>query len=158
YRLSVPDLPIPTNGRAQTGSVKEDQSVAVKREQLRSELAQDIQRAQPARPEVVAGAPADSGAATPVSAEHTFPLAPVDAAMLVNNIGTRVMASRIDRMGEADSGAYNHYRRLVDRGRAFVEYEEELVKLLSELPSFSAYHEIGSGIGTLPIMLGLSGR
>jgi hypothetical protein len=85
------------------------------------------------------------------------PLHPSDAAKIVNDVANRVMAARIERMGEAGSGAYNYYRARVARGQLVADYELKVAALLHDLPAFRNCYEIGSGIAVLPMLLALSG-
>lgn len=86
------------------------------------------------------------------------PLAPARALELVRETAAAVLKKRIDTLGVRGSGAYEHYSTMLQRG--FPIPHPELVALdivRRQVPRLGAYHEIGSGIGTLPFLLALNG-
>src|SRR5438270_11676527 len=73
---------------------------------------------------------------------------------VVRDTTIRILRERIDLLGVDRSGAYEHYNALLDRGFPIPLYEIEILELVKHhLPRLHSYHEIGSGLGTLPLML-----
>ena len=69
-----------------------------------------------------------------------------------------VLSERIRLLGIAKSGAYEHYNLQLANGFPIPAGELEILDLVRrELPNFRSYHEIGSGLGTLPLMLAHDG-
>jgi capsular polysaccharide transport system permease protein len=69
-----------------------------------------------------------------------------------------VLSERIRLLGVNRSGAYEHYNLLLQRGFPIPAYEVAILDLVrSRLPNLRSYHEIGSGLGTLPLMLAYEG-
>lgn len=84
--------------------------------------------------------------------------AEVDAAQIVQRTAARVLGDRIRLVGVQNSGAHEHYRHQLAHGLPIPPYEIKILDLIRTLfPNLSSYHEIGSGIGTLPIMLACAG-
>lgn len=82
----------------------------------------------------------------------------VDAAQIVQRTAARVLGDRIRLVGVQNSGAYEHYRHQLAHGLPIPPYEIKILDLIRTLfPNLSSYHEIGSGIGTLPTMLACAG-
>jgi hypothetical protein len=61
-------------------------------------------------------------------------------------------------MGEHESGASSHYRTRVERGEILGQYEIKRAHLVAGIAGVSSYHEIGSGVAALPMLIALSGR
>jgi capsular polysaccharide transport system permease protein len=80
------------------------------------------------------------------------------AADLVRETARRVLAERVSLLGIDRSGAYEHYDFMLKRGLPLPPCEPAIVDFIrSKLPYLRSYHEIGSGLGTLPFMLALEG-
>lgn len=70
----------------------------------------------------------------------------------------QVLSERIRLLGIAKSGAYEHYNLQLSNGFPIPAGELEVLDLVRrKWPSFRSYHEIGSGLGTLPLMLAYDG-
>ena len=68
------------------------------------------------------------------------------------------MRDRIMALGERESGAYSHYAQLVQRGRVIQRHEEDTVRyILNHLPQVKLCHDIGTGLGTLAVLLAANG-
>lgn len=81
-----------------------------------------------------------------------------DAAEIVRAQTIRVLEERIRLLGINRSGAYDHYNAMLAKGFPIPAYEIAIVDLIRRrLPSLRSYHEIGSGLGTLPFMLAHEG-
>lgn len=86
------------------------------------------------------------------------PVAPARALELVRETAAATLQQRIDALGVRDSGAYDHYSGMLKRGFSIPRYELTALDIVrGQVPRLSAYHEIGSGIGTLPFLLALNG-
>lgn len=65
---------------------------------------------------------------------------------------------RISELGVDGSGAYEHYNALLARGFPLPRHELAVLDIVREkLPQAGVYCEVGSGLGTLPFLLALSG-
>lgn len=77
---------------------------------------------------------------------------------LVRDTAAAVLRQRIDALGVRGSGAYEHYDAMLQRGFSLPQHELTALEIVrQQAPPLAAYHEIGSGIGTLPFLLALSG-
>jgi len=76
---------------------------------------------------------------------------------LVNDVARSVVLARIAALGEAASGAGNYYMHRVNSAAFLAEYEVELAKYLLSEPRFESYHEVGCGMGALPVLLAANG-
>ena len=77
---------------------------------------------------------------------------------IVRRATVRVLGERIRLLGTDRSGAYDHYNLQLERGFPIPSYELAILDLIrSKYPGFRSYHEIGSGLGTLPFMLAHDG-
>jgi hypothetical protein len=80
------------------------------------------------------------------------------AVEVVREVVGRVLKQRIDRLGTRGSGAYEHYSEMLRLGFPIPNYELAALAIVHrDLPPLAAYHEIGSGIGSLPFLLALTG-
>lgn len=80
------------------------------------------------------------------------------AAEVVQETTARVLRERIDLLGVVRSGAYDHYKLLLSRGFPIPPYALAILDLVRRrLSGLNSYHEIGSGLGTLPLMLAHDG-
>ena len=98
-------------------------------------------------------------AAAPRAARPALaPVAPARALELVRETVTAVLRLRIDTLGIRGSGAYAHYSAMLERGLPIPHHDLAALEVVRrQVPRLSAYHEIGSGIGTLPFLLALNG-
>lgn len=81
-----------------------------------------------------------------------------NAVEVVRRTTIRVLSERIRLLGINRSGAYEHYHLLLSRGFPIPSYEVMILELIErQLPKLKSYHEIGSGLGTLPLMLAHDG-
>ena len=86
------------------------------------------------------------------------PFAPARALELVRETATAVLQQRIDTLGVRGSGAYEHYSGMLKRGFPIPHHELIALEVVRRhVPHLTAYHEIGSGIGILPMLLALNG-
>lgn len=70
----------------------------------------------------------------------------------------KVLQERIKLLGIDRSGAYEHYNAQLARGFPIPPYEIAILDMVRRcLPNLRSYHEIGSGLGTLPFMLAHDG-
>lgn len=103
----------------------------------------------------------DFVAASPGSAEgpgREEILEPSSAVEVVRQTTVRVLGERIRLLGINRSGAYEHYDILLSRGFPIAPGEIAVLELVrSRFPNLKSYHEIGSGLGTLPLMLAHDG-
>ncbi len=77
---------------------------------------------------------------------------------VVRQTTIRVLGERIKLLGVDRSGAYEHYNILLSSGFPIPSYEIAILDLVKRrLPTLRSYHEIGSGLGTLPFMLAHDG-
>lgn len=84
--------------------------------------------------------------------------APSEAPEVVRQMTVRVLTERIKLLGINKSGAYEHYSVLLTKGFPIPPYEIAILDLVrSRFPNLRSYHEIGSGLGTLPLMLAHDG-
>lgn len=91
-------------------------------------------------------------------AEIGGPFGMAQALELVRETTATILAQRIEKYGVRGSGAYNHYKEMLDRGFPIAPRELFVFDFVSrEMPDLKSYHEIGSGIGTLPFLLALNG-
>ncbi len=86
------------------------------------------------------------------------PSAPLDAAEAVRQTIVRVLDERIRLVGVDRSGAYEHYSFWLAKGFPIRSYELAILDFVKQhLPDLKSYHEIGSGLGTVPFMLAYEG-
>jgi len=77
-----------------------------------------------------------------------------DSPELVRQTTVRVLDERIRLLGIDRSGAYEHYKLQLSLGFPIRAGELAILKFIRErLPKLRSYHEIGSGMGTLPLIL-----
>lgn len=77
---------------------------------------------------------------------------------VVRRATVRVLTERVELLGVDRSGAYEHYNLQLSRGFPIPRYEIAVLDLVKQhLPGLRSYHEIGSGLGTLPLMLAHDG-
>jgi capsular polysaccharide transport system permease protein len=70
----------------------------------------------------------------------------------------QVLSERIKLLGVDRSGAYEHYNLQLSSGFPIPPGELAILDLVRrKLPHMRSYHEIGSGLGTLPLMLAYEG-
>jgi capsular polysaccharide transport system permease protein len=70
----------------------------------------------------------------------------------------RILSERIRLMGIAQSGAYEHYNLQLSNGFPIPPGEVAILDMVRrKLPRLRSYHEVGSGLGTLPLMLAYDG-
>lgn len=70
----------------------------------------------------------------------------------------QVLGERIRLLGVARSGAYEHYQLQLSNGFPIPPGEAAILDLVKRrFPQLRSYHEIGSGLGTLPLMLAHDG-
>lgn len=80
------------------------------------------------------------------------------ATEVVRQTTIKVLSERIRLLGVDRSGAYEHYNLLLSQGFPIPTYETAILDLVKRrLPTLRSYHEIGSGLGTLPFMLAHDG-
>ncbi len=85
-------------------------------------------------------------------------LEPSPAVEVVRQTAMRVLGERIRLLGINRSGAYEHYNLMLSRGFPIPSYEIAILEMVRRrLPNLRSYHEIGSGLGTLPLMLAHDG-
>ncbi|WP_295137679.1 hypothetical protein [uncultured Reyranella sp.] len=83
---------------------------------------------------------------------------PLDAAEAVRQTTVRVLEERIRLVGVDRSGAYEHYSLWLSKGFPIRSYELAILAFVKQhLPELKSYHEIGSGLGTVPFMLAYEG-
>ncbi|GEP58624.1 hypothetical protein [Reyranella soli] len=83
---------------------------------------------------------------------------PLDAAEAVRQTTVRVLSERIELVGIDRSGAYEHYSFWLSKGFPIRSYELSILDFVKRrLPDLRSYHEIGSGLGTVPFMLAYEG-
>lgn len=81
-----------------------------------------------------------------------------DAPRVVRLATVKMLSERIQLLGVDRSGAYDHYNRLLAEGFPIRSYEIAILELVrQQFPGLRSYHEIGSGLGTLPFMLAHEG-
>lgn len=86
------------------------------------------------------------------------PYEPSDAPEVIRQTTIRVLSERIRLLGIDRSGAYEHYNLQLVRGFPIPPCEIAILDLIRRrLPNLRSYHEIGSGLGTLPFMLAHDG-
>lgn len=86
------------------------------------------------------------------------PVAPARALELVRETAAAVLRQRIDTLGIRGSGAYEHYSAMLKRGFPIPDHDLAALEIVRrQVPRLAAYHEIGSGLGTLPFLLALNG-
>lgn len=77
---------------------------------------------------------------------------------VIRHATVRVLGERIRLLGVARSGAYEHYQLQLSNGFPIPPGEAAILDLVRRrLPDLRSYHEIGSGLGTLPLMLAHDG-
>jgi len=92
------------------------------------------------------------------AAAHGEVLEPSGAAEVVRQMTIKVLSERIRLLGTDRSGAYEHYNLQLVRGFPIPPGEIAILDLVRRrLPNLRSYHEIGSGLGTLPLMLAHDG-
>lgn len=85
-------------------------------------------------------------------------MAPERAQAIVRDTAAAVLRRRIETLGVRGSGAYEHYSSMLERGFAIPHHELVALDIVRHrVPRLGTYHEIGSGIGTLPFLLALNG-
>lgn len=83
---------------------------------------------------------------------------PLDSAEAVRRTTVRVLSERIRLVGIDRSGAYEHYSFWLSKGFPIRSYELAILDFVKQhLPDLRSYHEIGSGLGTVPFMLAYEG-
>lgn len=83
---------------------------------------------------------------------------PLNAAEAVRQTIVRVLEERIRLVGVDRSGAYEHYSLWLSKGFPIRSYELRILDFVKQhLPELKSYHEIGSGLGTVPFMLAYEG-
>ncbi len=93
-----------------------------------------------------------------VSASRKELLPPAEAAELVRRVTVRVMMQRVSLLGVDRSGAHAHYHALLQRGFPRPRYDTAIPELLRRgFADLRSYHVIGSGLGTLPLLLACDG-
>lgn len=130
-------------------------------------------RAEPAAaPQASAAAPAPTLAPTPNLAPTAAPAAPavgrepIEAVKLadpdadaVNRIAVRVLEARAAQMGDIESGLYEYYRALLERGLVLQDFEIRLADaILAATPDNAPIVEVGAGVGVLAAYLAAKGR
>lgn len=77
---------------------------------------------------------------------------------VVRETTVKVLSERVRLLGVDRSGAYEHYNILLSAGFPIPDYEIAILDLVKRrLPTLRSYHEVGSGLGTLPFMLAHDG-
>ena len=94
----------------------------------------------------------------PVSSGVNKPLTVEEARNLFDSTVADFMRLRVDRRGEVESGVGKYYAFRLARNRLSAIYDAEIAALLEKLPSFDEYHEAGSRVGVLPMLLARTGR
>ena len=85
-------------------------------------------------------------------------LAPVEAAEVVRRVTVEVMTERIGLLGIDRSGAYAHYNLMLARGYPLPAYDDAIPELIRQgFYDLRSYHVVGSGLGTLPLLLACEG-
>lgn len=80
------------------------------------------------------------------------------AAEVIRQKTIQVLSARISLLGVDRSGAYEHYNLQLSNGFPIPPGEIALLDLVRRrLPRLRSYHEVGSGLGTLPLMLAHDG-
>lgn len=80
------------------------------------------------------------------------------ASQVVRQTTIKVLSERIRLLGIDGSGAYEHYNLQLDNGFPIPAGEIAVLDLVKRrLPNLRSYHEIGSGLGTLPLMFAHDG-
>jgi len=83
---------------------------------------------------------------------------PSDAPDVIQRKTLKVLGERLSLLGATRSGAYDHYSQQFDAGFPIRPGELAILNLIRrQLPDLRSYHEIGSGLGTLPLMLAHDG-
>lgn len=78
----------------------------------------------------------------------------LETAARVDALAVAAMAARIAELGVSDSGAEAHYASLVERGSVMPKHDLRAAQiLLTQFGADRAIHEIGTGIGVLPLLL-----
>jgi capsular polysaccharide transport system permease protein len=90
--------------------------------------------------------------------EATSALEESRAPEVIRNATVQVLSERIRLLGVARSGAYEHYQLQLSNGFPIPPGEAAILELVRQrFPQLRSYHEIGSGLGTLPLMLAHDG-
>jgi capsular polysaccharide transport system permease protein len=77
---------------------------------------------------------------------------------VIRHTTVQVLGERIRLLGVARSGAYEHYQLQLANGFPIPPGEGAILELVRrQFPDLRSYHEIGSGLGTLPLMLAHDG-
>lgn len=80
------------------------------------------------------------------------------AAEVIRQKTIQVLSARISLLGIDRSGAYEHYNLQLSNGFPIPPGEIAILDLVRRrLPRLRSYHEVGSGLGTLPLMLAHDG-
>ena len=151
----------------QPGSQPDVDALGTAAARLRA-LARPFEAAEPAADAIAAAGGEDCTAARdeadrePAGGGDRPPLGAPDQASAaperIREATIRVLRERIALVGIDRSGAYDHYNLQLSRGFPIPSYEVALLDLVRQrLPDLRSYHEIGSGLGTLPFMLAHDG-
>lgn len=90
--------------------------------------------------------------------QASAPLEESRAPEVVRQKTIKVLTERIRLLGIDRSGAYEHYNLQLSEGFPIRPAERAALDLVRRrLPNLRSYHEIGSGLGTLPLMLAYEG-
>ena len=96
--------------------------------------------------------------AAPGSSGITEDVSPGVGPEFIRKISIEVLEERLNLLGVDRSGAYAHYKLLLDRGLPIPTYEIAIMEFVRErLSRLCSYHEIGSGLGTLTFILADAG-
>jgi capsular polysaccharide transport system permease protein len=83
---------------------------------------------------------------------------PSEVSERVRRVTVQVLKQRVELLGVDRSGAYEHYNLLLSRGFPLPGYDAAIPELIrGHLPGLRSYHVIGSGLGTLPLLLACDG-
>ena len=83
---------------------------------------------------------------------------PLELPELIRRETVQVLGRRVDILGIDRSGAYQHYNALLERGFPFPAYNLAIPDFIRRsVPRLRSYHVIGSGLGTLPLLLAGAG-
>ncbi|MGH6980223.1 MAG: hypothetical protein ACREFC_03365 [Stellaceae bacterium] len=77
---------------------------------------------------------------------------------IIRRVTVQVLKQRVGLLGVDRSGAYEHYGLLLSRGFPLPAYDRAIPDFIARrLPDQRSYHVIGSGLGTLPLLLACEG-
>lgn len=94
----------------------------------------------------------------PTDDQTTAALEASQAPEVVRQKTIQVLSERIRLLGIDGSGAYEHYNLQLANGFPILPGEIAILDVVRRrLPHLRSYHEIGSGLGTLPLMLAHDG-